>query len=477
MPLQIHQLRGIPMKTQEVQDSRRTFLSRLALPLGLTILGSVLLTGCGGGGSNGNAVAPGTGGTGGGGTPTLQPAIAGLDAIVRGSQPTTVTSLSTIAGEFDQARQADPTNKDAQFGFAVTAAALAATQAANLTGTVVPAVRTASAEAALSPAARTASFSQGLVLWRLPQLLSGSTAVQWPQAADYLPTKTLQASLTPRASSPTPAQVQTEIAALDASLAKAEVALAVVKADPSYVYTLADPSQPANTASTVKVGSAEIQILSAVISIVRSLANGAVAYNADPGTFSFETPAAAGFSGASVGPAQYLPAAPFLTLAADGGTRLGAVKTELIATADSGTAAIESVKTRSNAGFLLNPGTLVTTGQLTAAEAQITAYKAYLTGAQTVPVGLNGKTVTTRVDLAAFLDHPPADLRTLLPTLPVSKDSSGATTLTMNGFPDLTFGGLFPDGLPVKSATYTLPVTSSTTYSQVIAFALTFQTS
>ena len=149
----------------------------------------------------------------------------------------------------------------------------------------------------------------------------------------------------------------------------------------------------------------------------------------------------------------------------------------VIAIADSGTAALESVKTRSNAGFLLNPGTLVTTGQLSVAEAQITAYKAYLTGVQTVPVTLNGKTINTKVDLAAFLDHPPTDLRALLPTLPVSKNSSGTIILTMNGFPDLTFGGLFPDGLPVKAAAYTLPVTSSTTYSQVIAFALTFQTS
>jgi len=468
------------MKKQEGQDARRTLVSCFALPLGLTILSSaLLLSGCGGGGSNGNSIAPGTtgpGSGGGGGTPTLQPAITGLNALVRGSQPMTVTNLSTVVGEFDQARQADPTSKDAQLGFAVTAAALAATQAANLNGTVVPAVRTASAEAALSPADRTVSFSQGLVLWRLPRLLSGGTAVQWPQAADYLPTKTLQASLTPRTSSLTPAQVQTQIAALDTTLSKAEVALAVVKADPNYVYTLADPSQPGNTASTVKVGSAEIQILSAVISIVRSLANGALAYDADPSTFSFNAPAAGGFSGVSVGPAQYLPAAPFLTLGTDGGTRLGTVKTELIATADSGTAALESVKTRSNAGFLINPGTLVTTGQLSVAEAQITAYKAYLTGVQTVPVTLNGNTVSTRVNLGAFLDHPPTDLRTLLPTLPISQNSSG-TVLTMNGFPDLTFGGLFPDGLPVKPAVFTLPVTSSTTYSQVIAFALTFQTS
>lgn len=472
------------MKTQKMKCVRRTIVSRRALPLGLTILGSaLLLTGCGGGGGNGNNLAPGatgtggTSGTGGGGMPTLQPAIAGLDALVRGSQPTTTASLTTVVGEFDQARQADPANKDAQFGFAVTAAALAATQAVALNGAGAPAVRTESAEAALSPAARTVSFSQGLVLWRLPQLLSGRAAIQWPQAADYLPTKTLQASLTPRASSPTPAQIQTEIAALDATLSTAETALAVVKTDPNYIYILADPSQPGNPASTVKVGSAEIQILSAVISAVRSLANGALAYNADPGAFSFGTPASVGFSGASLSPVQYLPAAPFLTLAADGGTRLGTVKTELVAIADSGTAALESVKTRSNAGFLLNPGTLVTTGQLSVAEAQITAYKAYLTGVQTVPVTLNGKTISTKVDLAAFLDHPPTDLRALLPTLPVSKNSSGTIILTMNGFPDLTFGGLFPDGLPVKAAAYTLPVTSSTTYSQVIAFALTFQTS
>ncbi len=442
------------------------------------------MAGCGGGGGNGNGGSGGGTGTGGVTPPTLAPAIAGLNSIVRGSQAVTVSNLTTLAGQFDQARQADPTNKDAQLGFAVSTAAIASAQAAALGGgTSLPAIRVASvgnSSSALSPGIRTAQFSQALVLWRLPQFLSGGGAAPWPRAADFLPTGALEARLQPRSVSVTPIQVQTELTALDASLVKVEAALKVVESDPNYSYTLADPAKPTDTTASVKIGVAEIQILSAVVSTVRSLANAGLAYNADPGTFDFSMPVPSGvFGGATVSPAQYLPAAPFLTLATDGGSRMGNVKSELSATAVSGIAAIESVKTRSNAGFLLDPGTLVTSNQLSQVEVQITSYQTFLTSVQTIPVGTHAGTINMKVNLAAFLDHPPTDLRALLPTLAVSNDNSGTTNLTMNGFPDPTFGGIFPDGLPASPASFKLKaisggVPAGLKYRDIVSFALTF---
>lgn len=489
------------------QDGKRTqklpriAFSALLTPICALTLGSaVLLSGCGGsGGGNGNSGSVGTGtgtsgtgtsgtgtsGTGTGGTtpPTLAPAIASLNSLVRGSQPVTVTSLTGVAAQFAQATQADPTNKDAQLGFAVSEAALASAQAANLTGgTVVPALRAANASASLSPAAHTTQISQALVLWRLPQFLSRAGGIQLPSAADFLPTGALQSRLQPRAASVTPAQVQTQLAALDASLVQVESSLSVVESDPNYTYTLADPSKPSDTTATVKIGSAEIQILSAVVGVVRSVTNAGLAYNADPGSFNFNAQVPASiFSGATVSPAQYLPPSPFLTLMPDGGARLATVKLELNGTANSGVTAIEAVKTRNNAGYLLNPGTLVTSGQLDAAETKIKAYQTFLSGTQSTPFTVHGNTISTRVNLSAFLDHPPTDLRAFLPILPVSSNS-GDTTLTFSNFPDATFGGIFPDGLPSVNtgSSYTLPVISGgnpvgLTYSNLVNFALSGQ--
>ena len=179
-----------------------------------------------------------------------------------------------------------------------------------------------------------------------------------------------------------------------------ESALAIVASDPNYTYTLADPSQPTNTAATVKVGAAEIQILEAAVSAVRSVTNLSLAYNADPGTFDFNAVIPqTEFSGSSLTTSQYLPASPFLTLSSDGGTRMAAVGTELNNVAVDGIAAIETVKTRSNSGYLLDPGTLISTSQLNSAETQIRSVQAYLTGPQSFTLSVNGTHPTVQINL------------------------------------------------------------------------------
>ena len=307
----------------------------------------------------------------------------------------------------------------------------------------VPNVRAGRVE---TPAIRTAQVASALVLWRLPQLLGASGGLSWPVVTDFLPTHLVAAHAISKKAL-TSAQAQTAITDLDASLVKVEGALAVAAADPNYTYTLADPSQPSSTAATVKVGSAEIQVLAAAVSAVRSLTNLSLAYNADPGTFDFNAviPQSA-FSGGTLPAAHYLPASPFLTLNPDGTTRMAAVGSELNNVAVQGVAAIEAVKTRNSNGYLLNPGTLVSTGQLTSAETQIKSVQAYLTGTQTITLTMNGQTFPTQIALSAFIAHPPADLKALLPALQVSADG---TYVTRAAFPDTTFGGLFPGGLPI----------------------------
>ena len=293
-----------------------------------------------------------------------------------------------------------------------------------------------------------------MTLWNLPHLLSTSGKTAWPRATDFLPTSALTARVSLKSRTVSPAQVQTALAALDTQLVSVEQALAVPAADPNYTYTLADPNQPTNPAATVKIGSAEIQILVAVVAAVRSLTNVGLSYNADPGSFDFnaQVPASV-FAQSSISPAQYVTTGTFLTLMPDGAARLTNVKNELNVVANSGIAAIEAVKNRNNAGFLINPGTVVSTAQLNTAESQIQAAQAYLAGPQNVTLRVNHQSVTVPVNISAFLNNPPADLKALLPTLPVQTDSNGNAFLTDTGFPDPTFAGIFPNGIPVNLAT------------------------
>jgi len=55
-------------------------------------------------------------------------------------------------------------------------------------------------------------------------------------------------------------------------------------------------------------------------------------------------------------------------------------------------------------------------------------------------------TEAVTIDLAAWIAHPPADLKTFAPTYTLN--SIGYPNYTLTTYPDSTFGGLFPNGLP-----------------------------
>jgi len=55
------------------------------------------------------------------------------------------------------------------------------------------------------------------------------------------------------------------------------------------------------------------------------------------------------------------------------------------------------------------------------------------------------RTETLKVNIAAWFANPPADLKTLAPTLTLGSD--GWPDSTKSVYPDKTFAGLFPDGI------------------------------
>ena len=104
---------------------RRPFSFLLLPGCAVALGGAILVAGCGGGGGNGNNLGSNTGGSGNGGTtPTLIAAETSLNGLVQTPKSVNLTNLSATAAQFDQARQADPTNKDAQLGYALSEAAL-----------------------------------------------------------------------------------------------------------------------------------------------------------------------------------------------------------------------------------------------------------------------------------------------------------------------------------------------------------------
>ncbi len=69
---------------------------------------------------------------------------------------------------------------------------------------------------------------------------------------------------------------------------------------------------------------------------------------------------------------------------------------------------------------------------------------AYATGTTTTSTAPSLVSVT--IDIAAWFANPPADLKVFAPTYPL--DSNGYPIISQAVYPDPTFGGLYPNGLP-----------------------------
>lgn len=59
---------------------------------------------------------------------------------------------------------------------------------------------------------------------------------------------------------------------------------------------------------------------------------------------------------------------------------------------------------------------------------------------------LTGRIAQVTINLAAWIAHPPADLKMFAPTYTL--ENGGFIDFTKTTYPDPTFGGLFPNGLP-----------------------------
>jgi len=299
------------------------------------------------------------------------------------------------------------------------------------------------------------------------------------KATDLIPLTALHmAAASPHTASITPVQVQTDMATLDSDLATVETALAVPLGTSGYTYTITNPN---NAQQSYKIGTAELESLDASVEVLRAVLNLGLVYNADDSNYSngnslaqtvFATQLATARS--TIAPSSYLPGAPFLTLESDGRQRASNVSSQLTSAANNAVAAINNVESRNNSGYLLDPGTVITTAQLNSASSQVQQYKAYLTSPQTFSqeFGVEG-THNVTIAVGSFLNNPPSNLTAFWPTLTTGVDPD--TSMPdfyegTNAYPDTTFGGLFPSGLTeaeVIGPSAVLDVNSSVTVSDL----------
>jgi hypothetical protein len=413
---------------------------------------SVALAGCGGGGSGSGSSTP------------LSNAKTQLDSIITGNTPATAANVGNNAAKWQTLYNQQPNDKDYAVGYAISQAALAGETFDTTIGGPTPGfVRANAARAIKAHQAQLLQFGQLLAIWRFPSL-AGSGAASWPQATDF----------TPLASGPSlgGSQIQAALAPLDQSLASVEQALLVPLSDPSYTFTIATPADKSGT-QTLKLGAAEFDTLYMLVATLRGVINPLLAYNLSEPNYNGSTPISSLESiapeletnGATITPAQYMAPSPFLTLNPNGATNMATAKTELLAAITHGTSAINEVEARNSSGYLIDPGTFFTEADLNQVKDQLTLYQTYVTGPFTAnETNGDGQVVSTTIDVYAWFTAPPQDLKAFFPTFTVqavvdSNSSTGYDTsllLSPSAYPDLTFGGLFPNDFPTSNAESTL---------------------
>lgn len=448
--------------------ARSTFASKLIATLALSLM--ALMSGCGGGGGGSSSGTPG--GTGG----SSPSAPATLDTIIRNPSLATPGNLSPIETAYQQQLAAAPTNVTANAGFAITDAALQAAtfQSYNsdltLQGVLSNSVATQSGS--IAKPSVFARLAPSLMIWRLPAMLTaGSTPKLSP--LDLIPSP--EAALQAHNLNETVEGEQAELEAIDGQLVQVQAALNVVLADPTFVYTIADPTQPTDTNATVQLGSAEFEALLGAVDVAVGVINVAIAYDLQVGSFNVEAPIstvlAAQYTSPTGGVApvsEWLPAPPFGTITGTGAQDIKTSQEQLEAASTAIVAAVTDVQTRNNSGFLLNPGTVISGSQISSYKTEFENDSLYLTQEETVST--SGGSVL--VDLPAFFNNPPTSLLTLMPSLSVTPSGSKLIVLSISAsnYPDPTFDGVFPNGAGslLKTLSYDSYPNDQTPYAAVL---------
>lgn len=463
--------------------------SRLLTMCGLVVGGIAALCGCGGGGGT----VQGTGSS-----DPLDRGRSRLEHVASGAQEASVHTLESTWQLFDEALRSAPGNTFAHFGAAVCLSGAVALQAGEdgVAGSS-PWAGGLSEELPPAPPGVVVSLSPvaswpllGLI-WHLDRSLANPLSLLRMLA----PVVDLRYGLIPfyGYAQDDVAHRQRLLERLDRAVAH----LARVEADPDFVCTLPDPDRGGGPAT---ITLAEVYLFDACVQSLRVAVALSLAYVRDAG----ETPPPPpifvpygqgggwepGFSvrfvdlnrDGQLAPEEYLPPPPFLTLR--DAAYLQTARDALLAVADRAEKGVALALARARDQHFLVPGTEESRALLQrlrddvvplirqAASGPITLewevpagpqVLARATGPRHRPQGsmlfappvwsveppresLMPRRRALTINLAAWFARPPIDLRGFAPAYPL--DAQGVPRVDQARYPDLRFGGLFPEGLP-----------------------------
>jgi len=206
---------------------------------------------------------------------------------------------------------------------------------------------------------------------------------------------------------------------------------------PDFSWQLPDPNN-SNNYRLIDFG--DVLLLDAAVRLLKSTLLPLTAYNVNPGTF-YDNPPGDGNHNGKLEPAEYVAPSPFLTLI-DSGAMTNARDTfksaldKMIAGLD---ATLNETEDDHDLIAWHTQGSGVTRQDLQEARAGINDLK---TNGNLKVESPSGQEETIKVNLDA---SPVADLRTVLPTMVYD---STKQDYVPESWPDKTYGGLFPEGLP-----------------------------
>ena len=370
-----------------------------------------------------------------------------LNDMLTGQTPSNDQNLQILRDIFAKAYSQNPANPEAEFGFAISSPAY---RAMAFYERIQGRSAGASADSTLN------AISQRAVFWKNPSLGAsvGDDAMHLALAAPFAGTGTSKSAGRSRAVDPV--QVHAALADLKAAIDEALPAAEQAAGNAGLSFVIADYHAGAAATATINVDQGDAQAYVTSLYALRAIANIVLAYDTDWKNFDFSQEVQTALSaklaaGTPIVPDDYLPPAPFATLAADGKVRFAAAQSDFSTASDRALTTLTTLQNRAvKTGHLLD----ATTWNMASLQTVINTFKTALTQKYTQTVLLQNAApypdtiaVTLTIDLNAWFTNPPASLRALLPTYQVATlqdNGNGYTTLTAtpSAFPDKTFGGL-----------------------------------
>lgn len=406
-----------------------------------------------GGTTTGGTTTGGTttgGGTTGGTTGGAADPIAGLNSLIRTTNPTK-SELAALVADFETAFTVSlPSDGTLQTAGAIAYAGYAA---ATIFDIFQPSLTDIEISTLNSPGL---SVAQRL---RLPNIGKGDIfPANAPVEVNSLIKIVPYLGQTERLTNDSPSPVEVALAFIEARphIDRALQLLSTVSNSHTQSIAELNPDGSETLANaTAQFGQPEREALRSVLKALRAQIRVLEAYGWDQVGFNPDTEALLAYDGVflvqgSLTRTNYTPASPFLTRVTGYTSVLSAAQTDWREAADDGTLALNSYSGRTTGDNLFGVGDY-SAGLILSSATEHSEYKTYIDGEVQCPdVLLTDGSNVLAVDLSILFTTPPADLKVFFPTINTFEVQPGEYGIEIDPATSVnrTWGNIFPDGLP-----------------------------